>query len=77
MNPRILSVGQRKFITHQESGRSSRSTSFMTANIDPWSTLDSPWGKDPKSIYSILREVDEVRMAQLVFECSSGSGLIT
>jgi hypothetical protein len=49
----------------------------MTANIDPPSTLVSPWGKDPKSIYSIFRKVDEARMAKLVFECLSGSGLIT
>jgi hypothetical protein len=74
MNPRILFAGQRKFVTHQESGRSSQSTSFISTHRR---LLFSPWGKDPKSIYSILREVDEVRMAQLVFECSSGSGLIT
>jgi hypothetical protein len=77
MNPRVLSVGQRKFVTHQESGRSSRSTSFMTVDINPSSTLVSSWGKDPKSIYSIFRDVDQVRMAYLIFECSSGNGLIT
>jgi hypothetical protein len=77
IKPRVLSVGQRKFVTHRESGRSSWSTSFMTADIDPSSTLVFPWGKGPKSIYSIFRDVGEARMAKLVFECSSGSGLMT